>query len=984
MTALGDTVRLGAEALDGNGNPVAGAEVGWSSSDTSVAVVDASGLVTAVANGAATVTATAGAATGAAAVTVAQEASVVAVSPPAATVSIGSTVQLLAEAFDANEHLVEGAYFGWSSSNTSVVAVDPSGLVTGISEGRATVTAAAGDARGTAEITVENPDRAALVALYQTTGGANWINSENWLTDAPLGQWYGVTTAQGRVVGLDLSGYRDFKARETVLHGLAGPIPPELGSLTKLRALQLRFNELTGPIPPELGNLTDLESLILDTNYLSGLIPPELGRLANLRHLVLRDNFLTGRIPPELSNLSNLEQLTLASNTLSGPIPPELGNLASLLALQLYDNNLTGSIPPELGNLANLWQLSLFNNDLTGPIPPELATLGRLSPRGVDVSFSLNSLTGPIPPELGDLANLERLQLNYNEISGGLPSSIGDLTQLTTLSVDHNPLSGGLPRSLMALDRLEWFAYHDTELCEPADDAFQLWLSRIAIVPGRTVKCAPARTGDAMAYLVQAVQSHTNPVPLVAGERALMRVFVTAISETTEGMPSMRARLYLDGVERHVVDIPASSNPIPTEVDEGDLTKSANAEVPGWILKPGLEMVVEIDPEGTLESELGVVLRIPQTGRMGIEVREMPVFDLTVIPVVWSSNPDSTAVQLAKEIATDPEGHRLLEDTRTLLPVGQLNATAHEPLVTARGTSNADLLHRVEAIRVMESGGGYYMALTDVQYGGIAGLPGRSSVSEPTSETIAHELGHNLGLLHAPCGGARGPTDDPLFPYERGVIGAWGYDFRSGRLVSKFRKDIMGYCTPRWISDYHFTKAFRHRLSAERTTSRAVPRAPARSLLLWGGVDAEGKPLLHPAFVADAPPALPERAGDYTLIGRDAGGGELFSLSFAMPVMASEEEVGSAFAFVLPVRPEWAGALSSITLSGPDGSVTLDGRSDRPMAILRNPSTGQVRGFLSDQWPTAAVAMDAARLAAGSGLEVLFSRGIPDAEAWKR
>ena len=303
VTALGDTVRLGAEALDGNGNPVAGAEVGWSSSDTSVAVVDASGLVTAVANGAATVTATAGAATGAAAVTVAQEASVVAVSPPAATVSIGSTVQLLAEAFDANEHLVEGAYFGWSSSNTSVVAVDPSGLVTGISEGRATVTAAAGDARGTAEITVENPDRAALVALYRTTGGANWINSENWLSDAPLGQWYGVTTAQGRVVGLDLSGYRDFEARETVLHGLAGPIPPELGSLTKLRALQLLFNELSGPIPPELGNLTDLESLILDTNYLSGSIPPELGRLANLRHLGLRNNFLTGRIPPELSNL---------------------------------------------------------------------------------------------------------------------------------------------------------------------------------------------------------------------------------------------------------------------------------------------------------------------------------------------------------------------------------------------------------------------------------------------------------------------------------------------------------------------------------------------------------------------------------------------------------------------------------------------------------------------------------------------------------
>ena len=122
-------------------------------------------------------------------------------------------------------------------------------------------------------------------------------------------------------------------------------------------------------------------------------------------------------------------------------------------------------------------------------------------------------------------------------------------------------------------------------------------------------------------------------------------------------------------------------------------------------------------------------------------------------------------------------------------------------------------------------------------------------------------------------------------------------------------------------------------------------------------------------------------AGDYALIGR--GDGELFRLSFTMPEVA-DGDGGSFFVFALPVRPEWASALASITLAGPDGSVTLNGESDRPMAILRNPSTRQVRGFLRDLPRAAQAAMDAAERAVGPGLEVIFSRGIPDAADWRR
>ena len=215
-----------------------------------------------------------------------------------------------------------------------------------------------------------------------------------------------------------------------------------------------------------------------------------------------------------------------------------------------------------------------------------------------------------------------------------------------------------------------------------------------------------------------------------------------------------------------------------------------------------------------------------------------------------------------------------------------------------------------------------------------------------------------MSLGHAPCGPARSDLDQS-FPYPNGAIGAWGYDFGSGRLIPATRKDHMSYCRPTWTSDYHFTKALRHRLADESASVSALAAAPTTSLLLWGGVDSAGMPYLNPAFVADAPPALPDSAGDHTVTGRDANGRQLFSLSFAMATALSEEAEVSSFVHALPVRAGWED-LAQITLSGPDGTATLDAGSDAPMAILRDPRTGQVRGFLRDVEDPAAVQTAAA------------------------
>ena len=1514
FTALAQTAQLEAEVREQAGRVMAEASVSWSSDDTLVVVVDSAGVVTAVGAGTTSVSAVAGDASDAVVVTVTQSAGSVVVSPAEGTIALGDTLRLNAEAFDENGHGVEGSVFSWSSSNAGVARVDDTGLVEGVAEGTARIRATAGDASGVAVVTVENPDRAALVALYEATDGPHWIDNTNWLTDAPLGEWYGVETdGSGRVVELDLSGLWD--GDDSRGNGLLGSIPPELRNLANLEELDLGWNALAGRIPPELGQLGNLRRLVLWENGLQGHIPPELGSLGDLRTLILSGNRLTGTIPPELGELAKLGGLLLHRNRLEGAIPPELGNLTELTSLRIAENELEGAIPSQLGSLTNLSTLSASNNNLTGPIPPELGNLAKLRKLWLHnnqltgripswladseqlrvLSLGTNQLTGPIPPWLGNLTELESLSLGGNLLTGRVPPDLGNLVNLTSLTVDGNPLTGSIPQSFLNLDKLrslgcrrtegvclpatvefkEWLQdveargrgnfpvdilfcdevdkralatlyevangpdwirsngwpngedldrwhgvstgsdgrvsgldltanelsgrlpealgqltsltelriadnaltgrlpvslantsmevldYSGTSLCVADDPGYRTWLNGVARVTGAGVPCPPLtereiletvygstdggnwteskgwltgapldewhgvdtdQTGrvvalrladnrlsgtvpaelgqlsalttlelrgnrlhdriplalggledlrvldlsanyqlsgaipdelgqlaeleylnlsrnqlsgripsalgdlphlqslflshnrlggripeqlgnlndlanlhlgdnrlsgpippaiakglaglesldlsnnrlegeipgelgerrslrrlsasenrlsghippqlaalDRLEYLslskneltgpipselgtvaqdlihldladnqitgplpqglgratrlrvldlrsnglsgpippeysrltglrslivaenpelsgplpagftalgqlerllagntglclpmdprfddwfggmasrrltpclagpavslTQTVQSWDDPVPLVAGERALLRVFVTAPQGENVTMPDVRATFYVNGAERHAVRIDAGSASLPSSIVQDDLSRSANAEIPGDVIAPGLQMVVEVDPEGTLDPALGITKRIPDSGTLDVDVRSVPGFDLTLVPLLGEGE-DSSVVKLIGEVAADPHGHELLGDVRTLLPLGDLAVTAHAPVYAADPNPHR-LLAQVEAIRLLEGGGGHWMGLFTLQLhtvgttrrlwpGGVAYTPGRTSVSLARPYYMVHELGHNLGLGHAPCGDAGGP--DPFFPSTAARIGSWGYDFRRTALVAPTAYDLMSYCRdPYWVSDYHFNKALKHRLAEGGATAAPAAAAnPVRALLVWGGRDEDGAPYLDPAFVVDAAPSLPDVAGGYTIDGVAADGARLFSYAFEMPVNEDAEGRETSFVFTLPVQTEWAGRLARITLSGPEGSATLDESTNRPMAILRDPRTGQVRGFLSDPPAATQVASDAAAGVAGPGLDVLFSLGLPNLEARRR
>ena len=289
-------------------------------------------------------------------------------------------------------------------------------------------------------------ERAALVALYNATDGPNWTNNGNWLTDAPVAAWYGVTAdGRGRVTRLSL--------RE---NGLSGSIP-DLSGLANLTDLHLGANDLSGPIP-DLSALVNLEFLVLGTNRLSGQIP-DLSALVKLEELHLYTNQLSGPIP-DLSALANLEVLSLSYNQLSGPIP-DLSALTNLWDLSLYNNRLTGPVP-DLNALANLWYVELDSNQLTGPIP-DLSALASLR----ELSLSHNDLTGSIP-NLSALANLTNLSLHSNDLTGSIPD-LGALARLKTLSLSHNMLSGPIP-DLNALANLSRLSLNVNQLSGPIPD----------------------------------------------------------------------------------------------------------------------------------------------------------------------------------------------------------------------------------------------------------------------------------------------------------------------------------------------------------------------------------------------------------------------------------------------------------------------------------------------------------------------------------
>ena len=239
-------------------------------------------------------------------------------------------------------------------------------------------------------------EREALIAIYNALDGDNWTNNENWCSDKPVGEWYGVyVNPYGEVKGA-------IESIELYFNNAQGDIPAEIQYLKNLKSLRIGDLNISS-IPKEIGELTKLTYLDIGGHAVK-TTPKEIDNLVNLTNLSLWGENVTD-FQPTLSTLTKLERASIFINSGNGFISG-LANLKNLKNLE-YISKMT-QFPDEIREMTQLEYLSFTYSKMQGVTIPswlsELTNLTYLSLYGC-------GLTGSIPEELGNLINLENLAL---------------------------------------------------------------------------------------------------------------------------------------------------------------------------------------------------------------------------------------------------------------------------------------------------------------------------------------------------------------------------------------------------------------------------------------------------------------------------------------------------------------------------------------------------------------------------------------------
>ena len=308
----------------------------------------------------------------------------------------------------------------------------------------------------------------------------------------------------------------------------------------------------------------------------TGVEVDEQGRVTGLE---LSWNNMKGNLPPELGRMEMLKVLDLGYNGLVAPLPPEFYEMEMLEEVYLPFNDMRATTLEDFLRLPRLRTLDLYGSGVSGPLLPELANHRELR----NLNLGYGQLSGPFPPGIVEMPHLANLGLLYNVgITGSLPEDIGRLSTLTGLNLTGTGMSGTLPLGLTEIEGLDTLLTGETELCGPDEERFRHWLR--GVQKQRVVPCTGPKAVST-AYLVQQVQAREFPVPLVANEEALLRVFVVAPRAEGQPMPPVRATFHVDGAEVEVVELTPDSSFIRTVVDESELASSANAAIPASVIQ---------------------------------------------------------------------------------------------------------------------------------------------------------------------------------------------------------------------------------------------------------------------------------------------------------------------------------------------------------------------------------------------------------------
>jgi hypothetical protein len=373
-----------------------------------------------------------------------------------------------------------------------------------------------------------------------------------------------------------------------------------------------------------------------------------------------------------------------------------------------------------------------------------------------------------------------------------------------------------------------------------------------------------------------ALSARERNMPLLAGKAAVLRVFV-------EVAPSYTARPLLGVLQL------TSQSGADTLLDQRTIEASSRQDVLGSTFDFAID-ARDLNTDTSfyvriLDEDKTALARFPAELSMPLEAERLDPFELVVVPMISGGyGPDTSP----------PALEALRKRLLALYPVSEVELSLRAPLalgfdVPSDGDAWDEALDALYAVREADapSERAFYYGLmapaasyddfcgagctigysviageSEVEYRGSIGIGVFSdgSGSEDAADTMAHELGHALGREHSPCGVP--DETDPQYPYPGGGLGGvYAFDLERGELIEPGKlRDVMGYCTPVWVSDYTYRALFERLDHVSRSSFRvlsAVPATPYRVLRIYGS----GASHWHKDTRADAPGGAPALVG---------------------------------------------------------------------------------------------------------------------------
>jgi hypothetical protein len=338
----------------------------------------------------------------------------------------------------------------------------------------------------------------------------------------------------------------------------------------------------------------------------------------------------------------------------------------------------------------------------------------------------------------------------------------------------------------------------------------------------------------------------TSAVPIIAGRPGMLRIYVkptvawtareiiasVTLTQNGAALPALESRLVVRGAST-----------------DADLDSTFNIELPGATITSDLTYAVELHEATPGEQGADVAgARYPASGEVALGAQVVGTIKIQLVPIQYGADGSNRM-----PATSDTDLARFRERMMALYPVSDVEITVGEPMpwkqtVGPYGDGWDELLNAIVYKRAKDGAPSdvyYYGLFTPTasfysycEQGCILGLSplaydpsdeyARASIGvgfigrdAGSDETFAHEIGHANGRQHAPC-----DVQDPdrKYPYDDGMIGVWGYDPARKAVLDPMgdERDMMGYCSPLWVSDYTFKGLFKRLQSVNGNAARRI------------------------------------------------------------------------------------------------------------------------------------------------------------------